>query len=648
MGSIYNVIFLKEKRYFMNYTKTAKKILSVVGGTENINEVTLCSGRIRMKIAEPKLVEESKLHEIGELIGFMNQQDEIQFVLGNNSRYLFQAIIAEGHMKGNVQEEKGQKNWLERTFLYLSDIVMPVLPLLVGAGFLKIVLAILLYFNAMSTEGMLYLYINYLADLILCFFPFAIGVSACYRMKGNPFYSILIVGVLFQPYIYERIQMGTIPLLQVPIQMAQCSVGVIPIIVAIWITNQCNHVIRKGVPSERMHYIRPVLTMGIAVTVVLLIIGPFSTLLNNVITTGFVIILYVARWATPVIVGIFAPVLLLLGVLYGQLPFGAVLIATSGFDQAMGPGLFLFCISQGVAAICVGVNAKENRLKRLSFVSGALALFGISEPAMLGVTMRYQKPFYAALLGSIAGGLYYGITGVARFGQGLPGILTLLTYQSIQSPWNLVNCIIGAVITVVVTSVLTYVWGLEYIYEEQLQPIKEYKIQIHDQARKHEYVNQIKQFQEMKGIPIYAPVSGRTIPLQHVNDSIYANEMMGKGVAIIPTEGEIRSPVDGRVIILFDSLQGIGIKGEDGSELFIHIGLDTINLNGKYFTPHVKVSDIVKQGQLIMEFDMEQLKKEGYDTVTPVNLCNSDDYSQVTALIHTEVHVGDIFMKLVK
>ena len=304
-------------------------------------------------------------------------------------------------------------------------------------------------------------------------------------------------------------------------------------------------------------------------------------------------------------------------------PIATSQISALGYEVVNGPGMLASNIAQGGATLAVAVKAKNKDLKQLASSSGFTAVMGITEPCLYGVLLKLKRPFVASMLGGAVGGIYAGISGLVRYSFVSPGLTAIPAFIG-ENPMNVVHAIITIIISFAAGFAAAWILG----FKEDPVPA--------ETSAQNSASDEI----------ITAPVAGRSAALSEVNDDVFSKEVLGKGAAILPSEGKVYAPADGTLTVFFETGHAVGIQTAGGAELLIHVGLDTVNLQGKYFTPKAKAGDQVKAGQLLLEFDLEAIKKEGYDTVIPIIVTNTPDYSSVLPASEGTVKAGDTFLKL--
>lgn len=354
------------------------------------------------------------------------------------------------------------------------------------------------------------------------------------------------------------------------------------------------------------------------------IAGPLGNLVGQVIAVGFNWLNDYAGWVIPVLMGTFCPFFVMTGMHYCFAPIQTIQYATLGYGTILGPGMLASNIAQGTAALVVGIKSKNKDMKQLGFSSGVTGLMGITEPALYGVNLRLKKPLYASMIGGCAAGLYAGITGIHTFSSTTAGIFALPVYIGGEGFGNVINAAVTIVISMVVTAIATMVIGFDDPADETTDETEQGIPSAGEAVKESAKAGSIK-------ITVDSPLKGSIIPLSEVQDEVFSGEIIGKGAAVVPEKGEIHAPSEGEILSVFDTGHALGMRTRDGVELLIHIGLNTVELKGKYFQTHIKQGDLVKKGDLLISFDIEEIQKAGYDITTPVLVSNTADYLDILA-----------------
>ncbi len=503
----------------------------------------------------------------------------------------------------------------------IAGIFTPVLAAITGAGMLKAVLALIITFKLVSPESQTYELLYIMSEAAFYFLPILLAYTSAIKFKCNPAIAMAIAGVLIHPDFVKLVAAGhPISFLGLPVTLAKYGSSVIPIILTVWLMSYVERFISKVSPKSIKFLAVSLLTLLIVAPIALIVIGPLGTIVGNGLAIAISIINGYGPWIVPTLMGAFGPLLVMTGMHYSLFPVVITSLATFGFDTILIPGQLASNVAQGAAAFYVFLKTKNTGVKQIAGPAALTAVLGITEPAMYGVNLKLKKPFTAVLIGGGLGGLYIGITGVKAYGFATPGLAALPVFIQPNSS-NFMNTLIGVVISFVGTFVITLILGFE-------DPIEEVNKKL-----------PIEPLKEKINIP--SPLAGRVIPLSQVDDEIFSSGVIGKGIAVIPTEGKVVSPVNGKVVVLYETRHAIGIVSENGSEILIHIGLGTIKLAGQHFTAYVKVGDTVKIGNKLVEFDINSIKSEGYDVTSSVIITNSYDYFDVVSNDIKQVKEGE-------
>lgn len=625
----------------MDYKQLAAAILEMVGGESNVVSVTHCATRLRFNLKDDSKAQTEKLKKTKGIMGVVNQGGQYQVVIGSDVQSVYRPLLDLGNFdSGAKTEEKDGKGPVVKVLDTVAGIFTPIIPAITGAGMLKAVMALLVAFKLLDTTSESYQFLNFFADAAFYFLPLLIANSAAKKFKCNAYMAMSIGGVLLHPTFISMVngakEAGTaLHFLGMPVSLVSYSSSVIPIILGVWFMSFVEPVADKVSPKPVKFFTKPLLTLIITAPVTLIVLGSLGNIIGEGIAAGINILNTYASWLVPLVVGTFTPLMVMTGMHYGLIPIGINNIATAGFDTVVGPGMLGSNIAQGGAALAVALRTKNTEVRQLATSAGITAVCGITEPAMYGISLRFRRPLIAAMIGGGVSGLFMGFTGVGRYTSGSPGLLALPGYIGTEGFRNITFACIGAAIAFGVSFVVSFILGIE-------DPVEE------GQEHQAEEADEPAVGAEVKADVVYAPLTGKAVELKEVNDPTFAEEILGKGAAIIPAEGKVYAPVDGTVTALFETKHAIGFESTGGMEVLIHVGLDTVKLKGKYFTAHVDAGQEVKKGQLLLEFDMDAIKKEGYDVITPVIITNAYDYSDVLAVTGKELEAGKPFIKTAK
>ena len=616
----------------MNYENLAKEILKNVGGQENVSNLTHCATRLRFNLKDVSKANTETIKKTKGVMGVVDKGGQYQVIIGNDVNHVYKEIMKIANIEGNSEsKEVDDRKTVAKVIDTITGIFTPILPAITAAGMMKAVLALLTAFKLISTDSQSYQIFNFMADAAFYFLPIFLANSAAKKFKCNPYLAMMLGGILLHPTFVTMVNTAketgeSLAIFGLPITLASYSSSVLPIILGVWFMSYVEPIADKISPKAIKFFTKPLITAVVSGIVILVVIGPIGYIVSDKVGLGIKTLESYASWLVPTLLGGLTPLLVMTGTHYGLIPIGINNRMTMGYDTIIYPGMLASNVSQGGAALAAAIKSKNKEIKQLASSAGITAVCGITEPALYGVNLRFKTPLYASMIGGAAGGLFLGLFRVSNYSGGSPGFLTLPSYIGGESMMNFVYACIGAVISVVVAFVaglILYKDKVEAIEDENLEEVAVDKAPL------------------MNKITISSPLKGEVVPLTEVKDETFASEMMGKGIAINPTEGKVVSPINGTVQMIFKTKHAIGLKSEDGAEILIHIGMDTVQLDGKHFTAHVKDGDKVKVGDTLVEFDMDAIKKEGYELVTPVIITNTMDYLEIVPKEIKSVNAGE-------
>lgn len=591
----------------MDYHKISKEILQLVGGEENVQSVIHCMTRLRFNLYDNAKADRSGLEQTEGVMGTNISGGQFQIIVGNHVPKVYQALMESSGLSDESANKtsKQKKNVLSAVFDVISGVFTPILPAIAGAGMIKGLVALAVTFGWMSEKSQTHSILTAVGDGAFYFLPLLLAVSAARKFRCNPYVAAAVAGAILHPDLTALLGAGkSISFIGLPVTAATYSSTVIPILLAIWLMSYVEKGIDRITPSSLKLIAVPMLTLVIVVPVTLITVGPLGAILGNYLSVGVNDLFNHAGIAAMILLAGTFSLIIMTGMHYALVPIMINNIAQNGHDYIL-PAMFLANMGQAGASFAVFLKSKNKTFKSLAFTTSITALMGITEPAMYGVNMRLKKPFAAALIGGAAGGAFYGVTGVASYivggNAGLPSIPVFIGPTFLYA-------LIGLFISFAAGMAAALLIGFEDVQSER------------DKASETPGVT-------AGGEIIHSPIKGEVKALSEVNDSVFSGGMMGKGFAILPEEGAAVSPVEGRVTAVFKTKHAIGITSTRGAEVLIHIGLDTVRLDGRHFEMHVKEGDAVAPGDLLITFDIDEIKAAGFDVITPVIITNTDQYS---------------------
>ncbi|MDP4524443.1 beta-glucoside-specific PTS transporter subunit IIABC [Bacillus halotolerans] len=577
----------------MDYDKLSRDILQLVGGEENVQRVIHCMTRLRFNLYDNSKADRSQLEQLPGVMGTNISGEQFQIIIGNDVPKVYQAIL----QNSSLSDEKSagasgqKKNVLSAVFDVISGVFTPILPAIAGAGMIKGLVALAVTFGWMAEKSQVHVILSAVGDGAFYFLPLLLAMSAARKFGSNPYVAAAIAAAILHPDLTALLSSGkSISFIGLPVTAATYSSTVIPILLAIWIASYVEKWIDRITHSSLKLIVVPTLTLLIVVPLTLITVGPLGAILGEYLSVGVNYLFDHAGLVAMILLAGTFSLIIMTGMHYALVPIMINNIAQNGHDYLL-PAMFLANMGQAGASFAVFLRSRNKKFKSLALTTSVTALMGITEPAMYGVNMRLKKPFAAALLGGAAGGAFYGVTGVASYivggNAGLPSIPVFIGPTFIYA-------IIGLVIAFVAGTAAAYLIGFEDVPSESDQQPS------------------VTNGHQGSGEIIHSPIKGEVKALSEVNDGVFSAGIMGKGFAIEPEEGEVVSPVYGSVTTVFKTKHAIGITSDQGAEILIHIGLDTVKLEGQWFTAHVKEGDKVAPG---------------YDVITPVIVTNTDQYS---------------------
>lgn len=612
----------------MSYKEMAEGILSHMGGIENISYMTNCATRLRLNLKDESKGDLEGVKTVSGVVGAVKKGGVYQIIIGTDVVNVLNEIKKMGSV-GNAEEKEEHKgNLINRAMSMISGIFTPIIPALIAGGMLKALLTLLTFFKLVDGASQTYYMINFIADAAFTFLPVLVAVSTAKKLKCNPYIAAVIGAALLHPNFTALVSAGEpVKFFGLPVTLISYGSSVIPSILAIWLMSYVEPLADKISPKPIKFLSKPLITILIVSPVTFIVLGPLGYTIGTGLAAGANYLNQNVSWLVPTLMGAFMPLLVMTGMHWSFTPVIVQSYATYGCEAIMGPGSFVSNICQGAASLAVAVRTKNKEMRQIATSAGITALLGVTEPAMFGVTLKLRKPLYAVMIGGACGGLYAGLNGVVRYTSGTPGLASFAVFIG-ENPMNIVHAFISVGIGFVITFILTWVFGFED-EAETAGPVQEKTT-----ALEHK-------------IEIGSPADGQAVSLQDVKDETLASEVLGKGGAVIPQNGKVCAPANGKILSVFPTMHAVSMVDENGAELLVHIGIDTVKLDGKHFTAHVKENDMVKKGDLLVEFDKDAVEAEGYDTAIAVIVTNTREFLDVIPAGQGETHVKKTLFTIV-
>ncbi|MBN3116720.1 PTS glucose transporter subunit IIA [Pectobacterium brasiliense] len=632
----------------MNYQKLGVDILALSGGKQNVSKLTHCATRLRFEFNDSDAVQADAIAKLPGVISVVDRGGQFQVVIGNDVQITYRAILNEiGEMNGqrtaSSKEPQKKGGIFSQIISVISTTFTPVIPAITGAGMIKALLAILKLTGLISADSTTYRLLDTISDAAFFFLPVLLAYGASIKFACNPILAMTIAGALLHPNLAQLLASGgPISFIGIPVRLADYAGSVLPIILTVWIMSYIEQFAEKISPSMIKFFTKPMIVLLFTAPLALVVIGPFGIFLNDLVASGAAIIDGKASWLIPMLMGGLQPFLVITGTAWAMTPIATSQLTRNGFEMINGPGMLASNIAQGAATLCVAFKTKNKNLKQLASSAGFTALLGITEPSLYGVTLKLKKPLIAAMIGGGCAGIYAGLAGLVRYAFVSPGLAALPAFIG-ENPMNIVHALITCAIAIVVTFALTWIMGFD-------DPVDETETTATTNSPSTSETETTKKPQATENHAeqqaIMSPLSGKLVALSDINDDVFSQGLLGQGVAIIPDKGEVVAPVSGEIITFIESKHAVGIRTDNGLELLIHVGLDTVNLNGKHFTGHIKPGDRVSAGDRLISFDLHEITRLGYDPITPVVIINSDDYASVVCTAPQPIAPLDTIIKV--
>ena len=602
------------------YHNLITSIISHIGGIGNVKDLTHCQTRLRFVLVDNN-IDIAKLKSLEGVINVIMSGGQCQVVVGTHVKDVFDAFNdaypARSSSSSNISTSKNRKISLSSVMDFISGTFNPLIPAISGAGMVKALLALLVVFNIIGKEEKTYVVINFMSDAVFYFLPILLAYNAASKLKCNPILAAVLGGILLHPqFVQLRLTGDPIEIFGLPVRLVNYGSSVVPILLIVWLQSFVERFLNTIVPNAIKIIFVPMLTLMFVGIIGLTLLGPLGGYIGDYIALAFVGLQSVGSWTVVFLVATLWPILVMFGIHFSITPLSIAQLTTLKVENIIGPGAMIANISQAVAALVVGFRTQDNTTRQIARSSGITALMGITEPALYGVNLPKKYPLIACMTGAACGGLYAGITDVYRYAVGSSGLPALPLYLG-ENLWNIFNILIALLISVIVTAILTYILSLKYEPASVCTGNAEAPAESHISAEKN----------NIEGI--MNPIKGNVIPLEEVEDEVFSSGALGKGLAIVPVEGKVLAPFDGTVVSVFPTLHAICLESNNGIELLIHVGIDTVSLKGAPFKSYIEKGQKVTSGQLMIEFDIGAISAAGLSLHTPVIITNLEETSEL-------------------
>lgn len=612
----------------MKFEREAEEIIKLVGGKDNVVSLVHCATRLRFKLKSTSVANKAELEKMKDVLSVVNSGGQYQVVIGNKVTDYYDTITKKLGLKDNTSNEKGEKvSLVSMIFETISGAFSPLIPALAGAGMVKALLTVLTSFGWMSDTTTTYAILSAAGNGVFYLLPVFLGITLAKKLGGNMFVGGAIGAALLDPSYTGLIgSEGIVDFLGLKVTPIDYASSVFPIFVSIFIYYWVDKLLKKIILKDLQLFLVPMFSLLIMVPLTVILFGPFGTTVGDVISNSVMWLINKSHILAGIVLGAGMPFLAVFGLHWGFTPITLQNLATTGGDPIEGAAVAAVFAQVGIA---IGLFLKSKKHTQLRSLTGSTALTGIlagvTEPIIYGVILRYRRTIPILAIAGGVGGAICGAFGVTCNAYVFHNIFSAPVY----TPF--IGYVLGVGTALILGAVLAFMFGLK---EEEVKEMEsEIAVDIKEDNNKVE--------------ELVSPIKGEQINLSEVDDEVFASGAVGVGMAIVPSKGEVVSPVNGVVSTIFPTKHAIGILSDNGTEILIHVGLNTVALDGKYYDLNVNSGDKVKKGQKLLSFDIDGIKKEGYSTVTPVLVTNSSDLADVIVIDNKEIEENDSIIKVV-
>ena len=652
----------------MAYEDLSREIIADIGGKDNVVSVVHCTTRLRFKLKDMKKANDDKLKATDGVISVVKSGGQYQVVIGNNVADVYDTLVKVGGFSGggsisDDDVDNSNMSLADKFIDLISGIFNPLLGAMCAGGMIKGFNAMFLAFGWLSTNSGTYVILNAIGDSLFYFLPVILGISSAKKFGINTYLGATIGAALCYPSIVSMASSKTalftvfkgtfleapvhMTFLGIPVISMNYTTSVIPIIIAVWFASKVQKVARKIIPDVVKTFLVPFIVLLITVPVTFLVIGPVATWLGNGVAEIVSAIYNFSPVIAGILMGAFWQVFVIFGVHWGFVAVMMTNIAAMGFDPIIGLS-FAASFAQTGVVLAMIFQTKDEKTRSIAIPAFVSGIFGVTEPAIYGLTLPRKKPFILSCIASAVGGGLIGLFGTKTYlmaGMGIFAIPCAMGKNGIDM--GVYGLMIGMAVAIVLGFALQMIFGKKSVdgnlAEQAAVSATATSAATNDSANTDTVKAEVSYNKEEE---LVAPINGQVVPLSDVKDEVFSSGSMGKGIAIEPQEGKVCSPLDGEVVMVFPTGHAIGLKSTNGAEVMIHIGMDTVELEGKGFTTLVKKGQAVKKGDPLIKFDMEAIKKAGFKLTTPIVVTNSNEYQEITAIADGPITIGTALLDL--
>ncbi|WP_050184408.1 beta-glucoside-specific PTS transporter subunit IIABC [Domibacillus robiginosus] len=619
----------------MNYKKTAVDILEYVGGENNVNHLGHCATRLRFTLNDEDKVNKEALKKIPGVLEVV-MAAQCQIIIGSNVNEVYDEMMKLGSFGKQAQNNpaSGKKKIGAVVLDFIVGVFQPLVPAMAGAGVLKATLILLSMLNLIDEKGQTFLILTSISSAVFYFFPILVAITAATKLKANHLVAAAAMSILLLPDMTKILAEGA-SLFSIPITNVNYASQVFPSILGVIFYAYMERFFTKIAPKPIRVFFVPMMALLLTVPMTLLFLGPLGFQLGTVFTSAILFIFNKVGWIAVGLLAAGLPFIVATGMHKAAMPYIISSFTGLGKEMLFSPALLVHNLSQSGASFAVALRTKDKELKSVSVSSGISALFGITEPALYGITLQRKRVLVSVVFSCLIGGIFTGVFALTSFAMVNPSVASITQFIDPNNSKNFIFALAGVAISFITSFVITFISWKES--KEQAET------SVYGKAENtEETIN--KGLYTGNAVGIKNPVKGKVIPLSEVNDAVFSTKVMGDGIAVIPSKGELYAPADGKIKMVFNTNHALGMETANGAELLFHIGIDTVQLGGKHFESLVKVGDEVKAGDLLVKFDLDKIVEEGFDPVTIAVVTNQEQYSVKVEDVKHADHNGSLML----
>jgi len=609
----------------MDYKNAAEEILRLVGGKENISHITHCSTRLRLTLVDDKSPDYKAIEGVEGVIG-VRLNAQCQIIIGNEVIEVYDELMKlVGEPTGQASENNNQK-WTTKLLDFVVSVFQPLIPAVAGGGMLKSLLMLFVTLGWMTKGSTIHSILDAIGSAPLYFLPILVAITTANKLKVNTLVAVSAVGALLIPAMTKILADGAV-VLTFSLQNIPYAFQVFPAILTVLFYAQMERRITAIAPKSIRIFFVPLVSLAVTVPVTLVFLGPLGYTLGTVMSTVILAIFDKLGFVAMGLLAAILPFMIAMGMHKALIPYAVNSMTMFGKEVLYLPASLAHNIAESGASFAVAFKTKDSALRSTAISAGISAFFGITEPAIYGVTLIHKPVLYSVMIGGAIGGVFIGLCSIEAFALVGPGIASISMFTSPTDSMNLIYALIA-----VPVSFFASFLSVMLLWKENTAEVK-----ATDSAATPSQ-------QQGSAFPFTAPASGKIIALSNVNDDVFSSKLIGDGIAVIPDSDTLYAMADGTISSVSQTNHAINMVTADGIELIYHIGIDTVRLDGQFFTPLVTEGQFVTEGQELIRFEREKIEQAGYDTVVMCVVANSNKFQVSPVAEKIQVDKNDVIM----